>query len=339
MTPGDTNANLPPVEPFASSAEDRIDRIGEKSLHTLIRGWLGDVCPDSPRGIGDDAAVLPSAAPGNLLLTNDCVVWNRHFDFSAEPEAVGAKLLKRNLSDIAATGGRPGHSVVAIACGGNLSLGWLERFYRGMAGAARDFGCEINGGDLTAADEGTFIASMTMTGTTDQPLLRRGGEDQSWIWVTGSLGGSILGQHLNFTPRLEEGSWLSGHPAVLAAMDVTDGLAADLPCMIPDGLQARIDLSFVPVSDAARASAQDTGKPAIWHAFADGEDYELVFITRPTVDPTRFEREWRERFAHTPLSPIGNLRLIPLPLVEDLPKVTGLDGEPLFPQDGFNHFG
>jgi len=303
----------------------------------LIRDWLGNSSPPAPRGIGDDAAVLPSPVSGHLLFASDLVVWNRHFDFSTEPEAVGAKLLKRNLSDLAATGGHPGHAMVALACGGDLSLNWLERFYRGLASEALRSSCEINGGDLSSADSGTFVASLSIIGTSDRPLLRPGGEAGSWIWVTGSLGGSILGHHLQFTPRVEEGVWLSGRTEVLAAMDITDGLAIDLPFMVPEGLQARLDLSYVPVSDAARASAQDSGKPAVWHALNDGEDYELAIITAASTDTDQFEKEWRKNFPQTPIAPLGILR--PVPDTGPLPKVADLDGNELVDSEGFDHFG
>jgi len=288
--------------------------------------------------MGDDAAVLPIPASGHLLLTNDSLVWNRHFDFSTEPEDAGAKLLKRSVSDVGAMGGRPKHAVLSIACGGNVSMDWLKRFFEGLAEEARQCGCEINGGDLSSAELDHFVSSLTLVAVAERPIPRQGGKAGSRVWVTGSLGGSILGKHLHFTPRWNEGLWLSEQPEVLAAMDLTDGLVVDLPYMIPGKLQARLDLSFIPVSDAARASAQDSGKPAISHAFCDGEDYELAFITDPKTNPTAFESRWKKAFPGTPLTPIGTLDRAAGENAPHLPKVVGLDGTPIFPHEGFEHF-
>ncbi len=227
---------------------------------------------------------------------------------------------------------------MALACGGDLSLAWLGRFFRGLAGQAIKDGCEINGGDLTGAAPGTFVSTLTLLGSAERPLPRQGGAPGSSLWVTGSLGGSILGHHLHFTPRLAEGLWLAERREVVAAMDLTDGPARDIPEMIPPGLQARIDLAFVPVADAARAAAQDSGLPAARHAFVDGEDYELAFITAPGTDTVRFEEDWREAFPETPLAPIGTLHPHPQAGNDQANLLAGLDGDTLFPGEGFEHF-
>lgn len=325
------------MNPFAQTPEDRLDRIGELQLIHFIREWLGNACPPCPRGIGDDTAVLPRSKAKHGLLTNDSLVWKRHFDESATAAQAGAKLLKRNLSDIAAMGGQPNHAVLALACGGDLSIQWLASFFKGLSECAIEYQCEINGGDVTAADEGTFAATLTLLGECDRPVSRCAGSLGSWIWATGSLGGSILGHHITFQPRLAEGQWLAAHNETAAMMDCTDGPSQDLPKMIPDGLQAKIDLSFIPVSDSARAAAQDTGKPAAWHAFTDGEDYELLFITHPDTDAVRFEAAWKKEF-QTPLAPIGTLELAPPANGSKTPNVVGLDGKTLFGGEGFEHF-
>ncbi|MGE9290366.1 MAG: thiamine-phosphate kinase, partial [Puniceicoccales bacterium] len=328
---------LRPVFPFTDSAEDRLDHIGENQLVRFIGEWLGAANPPCPRGIGDDTAVLPPPGRKHLLFTNDSLIWGRHFDESASASEAGAKLLKRNLSDIAAMGGRPLHALLALSCGSDLSLRWLSDFFEGLAHTALTYNCEINGGDVSQAESGTFGATLSLLGECDGPVVRTGGETESWIWTTGSLGGSILGHHLSFTPRLDAGEWLANRPETLAMMDITDGLSQDLPKMIPEGLQARIDLSRVPVSDAARAAAQDTGKPAVWHAFNDGEDYELLFITRPGIQAADFESSWKDTFK-IPLATIGSLHSAPPPNGNQPSKVVGLDGGKLFAAEGFEHF-
>lgn len=287
--------------------------------------------------MGDDVAVLPPPSGKHQLLTNDSLVFGRHFDDTASAAEASAKLLKRNLSDIAAKGGTPRHALIALCCGPDLSLSWLEEFFRSLSETAALYGCEINGGDLAEAASGTFCSTVTLTGEADSFIPRTAGEDHSWIWVTGVLGGSILGHHLSFVPRLAEGRWLAASGSALAMMDVTDGLARDLPKMIPAGLQARLDLALVPVADGARAAAQDSGKPAVWHAFTDGEDYELLFFTRPGLDVTRFESDWQRHFK-TPLAAIGTLQTAPPSDGSRSVQVVGLDGAPLFTDDGFEHF-
>jgi thiamine-monophosphate kinase len=97
---------------------------------TAIRGWLGSASPRAPFGIGDDCAVLPGSRAAQLV-TVDPVIYGEHFNDSIAPRAAGEKLFKRNLSDIAAMGGRPRAAVVALALDARVKLAWLEQFYRG----------------------------------------------------------------------------------------------------------------------------------------------------------------------------------------------------------------
>ena len=109
------------MHPFAKSTRDSVSALGEERLIALIRRWLGSASPRAPFGIGDDCAVLP-AARGRQLLTVDPVVYPRHFDAAVPARAVGAKLLKRNLSDLAAMGGRPTAAVLALTLDARVSL-------------------------------------------------------------------------------------------------------------------------------------------------------------------------------------------------------------------------
>ena len=120
------------MHPFAKNASDSVAALGEERLIAAIRRWLGSASPRSPFGIGDDCAVLP-AAQGKQLITVDPVIYREHFNDAIPPRAVGEKLLKRNLSDLAAMGGRPRAAVVALALDPHTSVRWLEQFYRGLA--------------------------------------------------------------------------------------------------------------------------------------------------------------------------------------------------------------
>src|SRR4051812_24470029 len=120
------------MRPFTSRSRDSVAALGEEKLIAAIRRWLGSASPATPHGIGDDCAVLPSSKFPQLL-TVDPVIFGRHFDATNHPADVAAKLLKRNLSDIAAMGGRPTAAVIALALDRKTSRRWLEAFYRGLA--------------------------------------------------------------------------------------------------------------------------------------------------------------------------------------------------------------
>jgi thiamine-monophosphate kinase len=277
------------------TARGSVSSVGEEALIRSIRQWLGSASPQSPGGIGDDCAVLRPAR-GRELLTVDAVVRGVHFSDGMRPRDVGAKLMKRNLSDIAAMGGRPRAAVVALALDGRVALRWLEKFYRGLAAEAGRHGVAVVGGDVTRL-EGSFVATLALTGeATGRILTRTGSRSGDWIYVTGSLGKSLpTGHHLHFSPRLAEGKWLARRDEIRAMMDVSDGLAKDLGSLAPAGSSPAIYSAMLP----RRAAATDR------QALCDGEDYELAFCVASRADRTALERAWRGRFPRTRLSCIG----------------------------------
>ena len=293
------------MHPFTERPADSVSSLGETRLIAAIRRWLATVSPPSPRGIGDDCAVLP-ANPRRQLITTDPVIYGRHFDDTVPPRAVGAKLLKRNLSDLAAMGARPTAAVISLALDPRVKTRWLEQFYRGLAAAARRFSVPIVGGDVAQSD-GFLGAFLTLCGEAAAPrvVLRTGARTGDWIYVTGTLGGSLLGHHWRFLPRLPEGEWLARRGEVHAMMDLSDGLAKDLPALTPAGAEPAIDANAVPVSAAAQTVARRTARTPLSHALCDGEDYELVFAVVGRADRAAFERAWRRKFASTRLTCIG----------------------------------
>ena len=293
------------MHPFTERPADSVSSLGETRLIAAIRRWLATVSPPSPRGIGDDCAVLP-ANPRRQLITTDPVIYGRHFDDTVPPRAVGAKLLKRNLSDLAAMGARPTAAVISLALDPRVKKRWLEQFYRGLAAAARRFSVPIVGGDVAQSD-GFLGAFLTLCGEAAAPrvVLRTGARTGDWIYVTGTLGGSLLGHHWRFLPRLPEGEWLARRGDVHAMMDLSDGLAKDLPALTPAGAEPAIDANAVPVSAAAQTVARRTARTPLSHALCDGEDYELVFAVAGRADRAAFERAWRRKFASTRLTCIG----------------------------------
>lgn len=277
---------------------------GERRLIADIQRWLGRASPASPFGIGDDCAVIPTRK-SQQLVTTDPVIHGQHFDASVSPRQAGAKLLKRNLSDIAAMGGRPVAAVVSLALAPKTSVRWLEQFYRGLAACARRHRVKIVGGDITQGPAGFFGAFLTLHGEPagSRVVTRAGARDGDSLHVTGALGGSLSGHHHAFTPRLAEGAWLAGRKEVRAMMDVSDGLAKDLESLTPAGLAPALEAAGIPISAAARRRAAATKRTPLHHALSDGEDYELLIVTRGDV--ARFERDWRQRFPRLQLSRIG----------------------------------
>lgn len=295
------------MELFSTNQAETIAHLGERSLIKNIQSWLGDANPPAPAGIGDDCAVLKKTSNLDQLLTTDCVAYKRHFDASASPEAVGEKLIKRNLSDIAAMGGTPGPALLALFTGGDLKTKWLQKFYEGIASAALRYGTRLIGGDVCEGEPGTFCATLTLLGEAQTPVLRRSAEPGDTLWVTGSLGGSILGHHLSFEPRLTEGHWLAQTGFAHAMIDITDGLAKDLPSLLSEGTAAFLDLEAIPLSEAVHALSKETEKPALEHAFCDGEDYELCFALDHEADIERFKEAWKNTFS-TSLTCIGSVK-------------------------------
>jgi len=284
---------------FSRAVRGSVSSIGEDALIRSIRRWLGRASPQAPAGIGDDCAVLIPAR-GRELLTVDSVVHGIHIDDRIPPRAAGAKLFKRNLSDIAAMGGRPRAAVVALALDGGVSRRWLEEFYRGLARESLLWRVPVVGGDV-ARLPGSFVATLALTGeATGRVLTRAGSRAGDWIYVTGALGRSLpTGHHYLFEPRLAEGAWLARRKQVRAMIDVSDGLAKDLAALTPRGAAPAIYAAALP----RRAGAN------LREALCDGEDYELAFSVAPGAGRTALERAWRRAFPRTRLTCAG--RFVP----------------------------
>ncbi len=293
------------MHPFASRPADSVSALGETRLIEAIRGWLGPSSPHHPFGIGDDCAVIP-ASRHRQLVTVDPVIYREHFDDTMSARATGAKLIKRNLSDVAAMGGRPRAAVVALALDPRVKTAWLAGFYQGLAALARRYQVPVVGGDISSL-AGGIVATLTLIGEAPhgRVLTRKGARPGDRIYVTGTLGGSLRGHHWRFTPRLAEGAWLAGESSVRALMDVSDGLARDIHALTPAGTLPLLTATNIPVSAAARTLARTSGRTPLQHALGDGEDYELLFAVSGRADAAAFEAKWRRRF-RTRLTCIGH---------------------------------
>ena len=290
---------------FTQSYEDSIAYLGERTLLSSIQKWLGPCTPPAPHGMGDDCAVLDPFFSGKPLLTTDSLTFGLHFDSNISAKDAGAKLIKRNLSDIAAMAGTPSSAVLALLCGPDVSTMWLQEFFEGVRSACLDYTVSLVGGDVSQVKKGAFSAVLTLTGTASVPILRQTAQQNDQIYVTGSLGGSALGKHYAFLPRLLEARWLAKQSECSAMMDLTDGLGKDLSILCPDKCAAKIDLDAIPIASSAHKIAKVSKRKALEHAMCDGEDYELLFSITGSSDRSKFESRWAVEFPDLSLSNIG----------------------------------
>ncbi len=246
-------------------------------------------------GIGDDAGALNLKA-GQFLLASDTVVDGIDFiSAKIKPELAGRKALAVNLSDIAAMGGEPSGFVVNLGIPENFSQNWILKFYDGMMALAGKFKMPCLGGDITKS--GQFFSSITILGKAGKKtILRSGAKTADWIGVTGKLGGSILGRHASFEPRVKEGKFLA-ESGVSAMLDVSDGLLQDLGHLLKISRKgAHLEITDIPISDAAWELSGSKGYlKALEHALTDGEDFELLFTASDRVK-NKLNSVWKKKF-------------------------------------------
>ena len=241
---------------------------------------------------GDDLAVLDWPAGELLLVGVDQVLDGVHFDSAVHaPGDIGRKVMNRNLSDCAAMACLPAAAVATVALPRSVSMDYAKELYLGMKAAAEKYGCALVGGD-TGSWDGKLVMTVSILGRTAgiRPVLRSGAKQGDTIYVTGPLGGSILGRHLRFEPRIELARDLAGRGVVHAMIDISDGLSRDLRHVCREsGLGAVIDAERIPVHVDALELSKRSGRPAIEHALHDGEDHELIVVgesglTAPLVE-------------------------------------------------------
>ncbi len=283
----------------------------------IERDLIARLLPTLPRNesviiaAGDDCAVLDLGVPGRYaLFKTDAVVEGVHFAADTPPEKIGRKALARCLSDIAAMAGEAGSALVTIGLPRNYDPARVEAVYRGMNALAAENGVAIVGGETTT-NPGQMLISIALLGMVDQRrvMLRSGAKAGDAIFVTGMLGGSIHGKHLDFEPRLAEARWLANEFPIHAMIDLSDGLASDLRHILhASNVGAELLASAIPVSREAKLSAraESSAKPPLLAALTDGEDFELLFtiasrLAVPLVDG------WKRAFPELPLSCIGKV--------------------------------
>ncbi|MCX7819963.1 MAG: thiamine-phosphate kinase [Kiritimatiellae bacterium] len=276
---------------------------GERGLIRLLARLVDDG-RHVIRGIGDDCAVV--RIPGShddWLLTTDPVIEGVHFLPGTPGRRIGHKAAGRVISDIAAMGGTPLYVLFDLVAPPTAPLRQIEDAYRGATALCRRWGAAVIGGDVAKGDRLELHAFAVGRVPRGGAVLRCGARPGHRIFVTGELGGSILGHHLTFEPRVAEGAWLARRRLATSMMDLSDGLASDLRRLMEEsGVGARIRADAVPISAAARRLRD--GRSALDHALGDGEDFELLFTVHPQ-DVSALRRAWPRRFSKLRLSEIG----------------------------------
>jgi thiamine-monophosphate kinase len=280
--------------------------------------------------------VLECGAPDRqLLFKTDAVVEGIHFTKDTPPTKVGHKALARGLSDIAAMAGTPDAAVVTIGLPHGFDPSTIEEMYAGMGALAKEHHVAIVGGETTTCPERIFI-STALTGHVHRgrAVLRSGAKVGDAIFVTGELGGSLAGKHLDIKPRLAEARWLASHFKIHALIDLSDGLAGDLRHILnASGVGAEIGSDTVPVSRAAKVAAKSSSsaKPPLLAALTDGEDFELCF-TAAAQSAVRLKDAWMKQFPKLKLTCIGRIS------AEPGLRLRNKFGTQTFKGDGYVHF-
>jgi thiamine-monophosphate kinase len=298
--------------------------------------------------LADDAAVLDIPAGRQLVIAADAMVEGVHYLPDDPPETIGRKLLRVNLSDLAAMGATPLGYLMTTSLPHGVPEDWIAGFVRGLAEDQKEFSLHVLGGDTTATPGPTCL-SLTVLGTVapDAVLRRAGARAGDDVWVSGTIGDGALGLrvlrgelpadaegHLARRYRLPQPRLALGQAIAEiahAGMDVSDGLVQDLGHLCrAGGCGAEIAAGNVPLSPAARALV--AADPSLLTALlTGGDDYEVLFTAAPDAAGAIQAAAAR---AGTPVARIGRMVAGPPEVV-----LRDADGAVLdVPRGGWSHF-
>ncbi|MGO3517442.1 MAG: thiamine-phosphate kinase [Acetobacter cibinongensis] len=295
--------------------------------------------------LSDDAAVYTPPPGKDLVIAADAMVENVHFLPTDPPETVGRKLLRCNLSDLAAMGAKPEGWLLTLACPKTLPDTWFAQFCNGLEQDQKIFSLSLMGGDTTSTT-GPLVLSLTILGSVipGQAIKRRGAKKGDGLWVTGTIGDGALGLqallgkitdpsgHLADRYRLPQprvGLPLSGIAS--AAMDISDGLIQDAGHLAREnGLGVALHASQIPLSSAARACGDKWFETCL----TGGDDYEILFSVPPEHEATLLQNPVMATVAGpVPVTRIGHFCKQQLGVT-----VLGRDGtEMTFAHHGWSH--
>ena len=282
------------------------------TLESKITEWFASQsCADKvkfPIGIGDDMAQISLGQNSSVLITTDMLLDGVHFDLkSAGIEKVGYKVMAVSLSDCAAMATVPLAAVVSVALPKGFGAEELKELHNGIRRAGDKFGCVLIGGDITSWDKPLAVSSTVLSrpGKTE-PIQRSGAKVGDVICVTGSLGGSLAGGHLEFVPRIDEALSIAEAGAT-AMIDLSDGLSTDLNhiCRMSK-VGAVVDVEKIPLSDEAKKSNHPLNA-----ALNDGEDFELLFSISKSNYQSLIKR-WKMEVGITEIGQINDTEKVQL---------------------------
>ena len=292
---------MSPAIPPTMSPDD--DRSAEERLIARYFGPLATA--PGAFGLADDAAVVTPPPDCDLVLTTDGVIAGVHFFPDDPPGDVARKVLRMNLSDLAAKGAKPIGFLLSIALPLGTGEDWISAFAKGLGEDARHYDCPLLGGDTDHSPVSLSVSVTAFGAVPHGAMVRRStAKAGDSIVVTGSIGDAALGVQLRKDAALAK-AWrltagqrdhLLGHYLLpqprnalagvvlvhaAAAMDVSDGLAGDLAKLCrASGVGAEIDVARVPLSDAARAAL--AADPALIETIlTGGDDYEVLLTLAP----------------------------------------------------------
>ena len=270
----------------ADTSHGRHDIAGEDAW---LAGALGAFTPSDAvvLGLGHDTAAVRVSRDGIVIATKDVLVDGVHFELEHCGAAAAArKALAVNLSDLAAAAAQPVGFLIGAVLPTPVSRRLFDQLMAGFAEAARVLDCPCLGGDTNAA-AGPLVLSVTALGKPGPQgvLSRAGAQVGDILSVTGALGGSLVGRHLHFTPRVAAALALARAGVPHAMMDISDGLSRDLPRLCrASGVGAQLVGRQIPIHpDVLPAD----GPGALGHALHDGEDFELLLAHPELSDAQR----------------------------------------------------
>jgi thiamine-monophosphate kinase len=296
-------------------------------------------------GLRDDVALLNVPAGHELVLKTDAIVEGVHFLPSDPPKTVAQKVLRVNLSDLAAKGAEPVGYLLTLAIPKRISDAWLLAFASGLKVDQRRFSLSLLGGDTTRT-EGPLAVSVTALGSVPKgkAIRRAGAKAGDLVLVTGNIGdagvglealkrrateqGTAVSRFRVPQPRVAFGKMLRG--LATASIDVSDGLLADLGHVSEvSNVRIAIDASKVPLSNAVRA-AWGADERALLRAATAGDDYEIAFTCRPRAQSSVLDVAKKTRTKVTLIGRVERGKGV---------SFIGFDGKELkAPRKGFAHF-
>ncbi|MFA4987956.1 MAG: thiamine-phosphate kinase [Candidatus Brocadiia bacterium] len=260
--------------------------------------------PSVPVGPGDDCALLLYGGKP-VAVTTDMIEQDVDFRAVDSPYKVGWKAIMISASDLVATGCRPKHFLVASKIPREWDSERLDLLLAGLYDACERLGASLVGGDISAGSPLLLVSTGLGEPWGDAPILRSGARPGDDIFVSGPLGGSILGRHLEFVPRMAFGEELACNGLVTAMMDISDGLSGDL-LHIADcsNVDFTVIAQDIPIHEDAVALSSRDGILPIVHALSDGEDFELLFTAPPDSEQHLIDAASKTL---TPLRRIGTI--------------------------------